>query len=789
MSLVVWYPLQGDTLNRGTLGAELNPTASGVTYEVGILGQSLHRGSLVQTAAQAKKWIGNTVTIAMWVYIRPDGTWSNGAPFFCGSSGMTAPYNRKFSMFCYDGTTDGSAKTSLHCSWQHDESNDTYWGCAYKNFFELNKWVHLCIVQDAATETITVYRNGDEYSKTAVPGLASMKIAQIQDSVPFCPSVDYQQLCDIRIYDHALSQLEVKELSRALVLHHSFDSILDESTQNIYQGKTFEGWGSEWTMVPNTYAGNKVYKNKITNPNISNNAGFAYTSAFAYSQVQTTDPYVTLSFQKRLITPYSKALGGYIRIKYTDGAEAVHGWTYDNPDWATDASSVGKWEQVTAYAALSPGRTAQSITNMYVYADYATAGECEFACIQIEPKDHATPYTPTSRPSMINNETGLSQPVEKYNIRLSSDAASGEYSLNCHKTTWIKTLTSTGGQEQMTLAAWVNPRSYSGDCVVIGGCYLCVTNSGYLTTYCYGKNPEGYFTGSNTKIPLNTWTHIAVTWNTTHCIGYVNGNEEFKVTCTGTTSRGGNHDKKDVGSENSVGNRGFDGLIDDVRVYNTSLSAEEIYDLAHTKGYIANTGAIEVNYLDEQNENLINEKDFAIPANQTDGNGTLEMRNGVLSYGLQANTYYYGDAPLQNHGIFKGKFKEGKQYYFDLYMDVDTMYYTDGKFYVPGGFTVRYTDGTIDNVLATSTNGASGWQHVEYYSDPNKTIYGLGVYYYIGVKWFLRLDSGIYEVNKENAGVQQNYAMTATQFNETAFDGNALIHESGNVVGRSLIEE
>jgi hypothetical protein len=121
-------------------------------------------------------------------------------------------------------------------------------------------------------------------------------------------------------------------------------------------------------------------------------------------------------------------------------------------------------------------------------------------------------------------------------------------------------------------------------------------------------------------------------------------------------------------------------------------------------------------------------------------------------------------------------------------MDVDTMYYTDGKIYVPGGFTVRYTDGTIDNVLATSTNGASGWQHVEYYSDPNKTIYGLGVYYYIGVRWYLRLDSGIYEVNKENAEVQKNYTMTATQFTETSFDGNALIHESGNMVGRDLIE-
>jgi hypothetical protein len=51
MSLLVWYPLNGDTYNRGALGAKLNPAASSVTYTTGITGQSLHTGSLNLTAA------------------------------------------------------------------------------------------------------------------------------------------------------------------------------------------------------------------------------------------------------------------------------------------------------------------------------------------------------------------------------------------------------------------------------------------------------------------------------------------------------------------------------------------------------------------------------------------------------------------------------------------------------------------------------------------------------------------------------------------------------------------
>ena len=215
MSLIAWWPLNDNTNNYGTLGAEIQATASGATFTDGKIGKALYKGSLTLTGEQWKKIIGNTISIAMWIYTRNDGSYSAGTPFF-GNGGMTKPNNRKFTMFHYN------TKTNLHCSWQNDDSNSTYWSCHYTDFFELNKWVHLCIVQDAATNTVTVYRNGEQYSKSTVNGLSSMNIKEA-GAAPIRANINYQHMNDLRIYDHALSQAEVKEISRGLLIHYNFE--------------------------------------------------------------------------------------------------------------------------------------------------------------------------------------------------------------------------------------------------------------------------------------------------------------------------------------------------------------------------------------------------------------------------------------------------------------------------------------------------------------------------------------------------------------------------------------
>jgi hypothetical protein len=48
------------------------------------------------------------------------------------------------------------------------------------------------------------------------------------------------------------------------------------------------------------------------------------------------------------------------------------------------------------------------------------------------------------------------------------------------------------------------------------------------------------------------------------------------------------HVKKDIGAENNVSTRAFSGLIDDVRIYASALSENDIQNLIHTKQIINN---------------------------------------------------------------------------------------------------------------------------------------------------------------------------------------------------------
>lgn len=111
--------------------------------------------------------------------------------------------------------------------------------------------------------------------------------------------------------------------------------------------------------------------------------------------------------------------------------------------------------------------------------------------------------------------------------------------------------------------------------------YLTIDANGKVSVYCYGKNPEGYHTG-NGVVPLNTWTHIAAVWSSTNVKLFINGVLDKTIATTGAAS-GAFHVNKDIGAENGNTSRIFQGLIDDVRVYGTALSDEDIKELTSTR--------------------------------------------------------------------------------------------------------------------------------------------------------------------------------------------------------------
>jgi hypothetical protein len=81
------------------------------------------------------------------------------------------------------------------------------------------------------------------------------------------------------------------------------------------------------------------------------------------------------------------------------------------------------------------------------------------------------------------------------------------------------------------------------------------------------------------RLPLNTWSHVAVTY-TTAAAGstlrlYVNGALVRTVTGTNQNIVAGTQPLR-IGNSNASISEGFNGLIDEVRIYNRALSAAEI---------------------------------------------------------------------------------------------------------------------------------------------------------------------------------------------------------------------
>lgn len=121
--------------------------------------------------------------------------------------------------------------------------------------------------------------------------------------------------------------------------------------------------------------------------------------------------------------------------------------------------------------------------------------------------------------------------------------------------------------------------------------------------------------------------------------------------------------------------------------------------------------------------------------------GEWVQRNGTYAMRIGPSPFWHGDVDdSRNHlGQY---FKANTQYKFDIWIDVDDIYYSGSNGNVPGGIGCYYTDNSVDWVIASGDiNNPIGWQHLVLYSNPNKSIKGIEVYYYIGTPAFYRYDS------------------------------------------------
>src|SRR5438132_6201092 len=131
----------------------------------------------------------------------------------------------------------------------------------------------------------------------------------------------------------------------------------------------------------------------------------------------------------------------------------------------------------------------------------------------------------------------------------------------------------------LTLEAWVNPSAVSSawrDVVYKGN-----DNYYLMATTDHSSRPGGGIiaagthaeTFGTTLLATNTWTHLATTYDGATLRLYVNGVQVSSVAKTGSILTSTN--PLQLGGDSIYGQY-FQGLIDEVRVYNTALTAAQI---------------------------------------------------------------------------------------------------------------------------------------------------------------------------------------------------------------------
>jgi hypothetical protein len=172
-------------------------------------------------------------------------------------------------------------------------------------------------------------------------------------------------------------------------------------------------------------------------------------------------------------------------------------------------------------------------------------------------------------PGTLVNSPGWAAPGKVGAAALSFTAAS----LQAVSVPNATALNSTTG---LTISVWLNPTDWSGNRRLVqkgnsDNQYRLLVESGVLKFHLSGV---GTLTAA--LPPVAVWTHVAATWNGATLVIYTNGVQQASLAAGGTLAT--TPDALSIGRKSATAPAGdhFNGLLDEVRIYNRGLSAAEV---------------------------------------------------------------------------------------------------------------------------------------------------------------------------------------------------------------------
>lgn len=727
MALQVWLPLDGNLDNKG-----LTPIS--ITNNTGTSTANGKTGSCYS-------YSGDSSSYTTYSGFSADGL--KELSVCCWACPTNANVNDLFGMNYMSGTNNYYQFSVYNNNNLYVRDSNTGRTGTAKQFYIADsnnpiiagEWVHLCFTYKNGN--VAIYRNGNLVD-SGVTQEGSYLNSSITGYIFGGSNINSSssrrfngKICDFRIYDHALSPKEVKDISRGLIVHYPLctrESVLSKYSSvnwnQLAENGNFANSYTSWTLRSTANQSASVTNGVVTLTKVNTNLSMG---AILFSDTVVIDSSnVNHLFYIKGDTKATNTYFAVIGFSSSAGAVSNNTQLYNyNNEWKTMSAVVSPYATGNKFM-LRAGSSSDAagsygnfrnimcidLTQMFGAGNEPSKKECDLIFI-----DNYYSYDTGTTKSLVSpiydkSGYGRNASISSSYFSLSDDTTRYDYSTVCNGSSCMQIVSPT--TEARSASLWLKfPTTVQEKFIAF------VDNKSRLG---FGKGATGLIcsTVSYTKqfptaaLTAGSWHHVVVTnegaspSNVTRKL-YIDGVEQTPTTTDNYWGMN-SQDILQVGARtyNIANYPGLNGLISDFRLYAAALTDKDVLDLYENSATVDNFGNLHCYEAKETAENL-----FTFENLQEEASGTISITtaNGEKAVVLPGNSF--GGSI---HHYFDEKFQPNTQYKFDIFID------GYGASHIMG-MQIRYTDGTYSgSELYDRQYTTQGYKHKVFYSNASKSI-------------------------------------------------------------------
>ena len=556
MGLQVWLPLDGDLRNLGVHNLTLTNTNATISAS-GKIGQSYSfngSSAFLQSAAEECELTRDHWSVGCWFYNTKDST--NGHQYMISIHRSSDATNFQFTLCLYGNKlclrTDGTTRNGPAIT--------------------LNKWYHGMTVYDGTN--LYFYLDGILTTTTTLPAEQDATAATFIVGARLGGTGFFGgQLNDVRIYDHALSAAEVKEIAKGLAMHYKLDNFVNSNvlTNNV---NVLTSWVAEG--MTREYDDNAL---KITDEGTGNRRIYNGVQENTYNTAGET---FTVSFDARAAAD-GTVINCSRSIVATDSVDVTLStdWQHYSKQFTVSATATGGTLSIQS-------KTTNAV--FWIRNVKLEHGACETQFIQPGEASTIEDSSGYDHKAIVYGDIlSQNEDIPKYTHYINFPATSAYIRLNDVPTaTWTTDGFTIAWYGRQTSALGTMQWGFVNGSNRLNGIY----NGNLWNTGDSSNNPI-QIPGTSTTVDaftLNEWHHFAMVYDKTHCLVYKDGElwgqaKTVKIPTGTTIQLNGWQDNGSTYRQENLS-------MSDFRIYCTPLSADDIKQLYSVPVKIDNYGNV-----------------------------------------------------------------------------------------------------------------------------------------------------------------------------------------------------